>query len=444
MGDPGRALTRLGRRVAEEQDEHLGRLGANARGRERLLAALPLRSAGRPAARPRPLLRTAFALAAAAAVAFCLLLVVLGRRPLTFRVGAGEAAYAGVPGAWIATSADRSLAIAFSDGTHLEVEPESKVRVASVQAKGGRVVIENGALRAAIVHRDEGRWLIDSGPFEVLVTGTRFHVGWDLVAERFTLHLGEGSVLVSGPIIGDGLAVRAGDVLRVFRRENRFELRRDGSHDSNGGEVSPPESPTARAPAAPAAADRAEPAADEPTGSEPAGASPTATLPAPRGAALPAPLRHSWRELAASGKYGEAVEAAEREGFRRIGEEASAADLRALGDAARLAGNAGRAVEVFTALRRRFPADEEAAHTAFILGIIAFDKQGAHAESARWLATYLRERPRGPLAREATGRLVEALDRSGNKAGARETAQRYLRDYPRGPHADLARRVAGE
>jgi hypothetical protein len=53
----------------------------------------------------------------------------------------------------------------------------------------------------------------------------------------------------------------------------------------------------------------------------------------------------------------------------------------------------------------------------------------------------VREQPSGALAREASGRLLEACIAAGDGAGARDAATRYLARYPSGPHAALARRV---
>ena len=434
MGSSEEALSRLGRRLDEEQEALLQRRARDPYERERFIAAaLALR--GAPSKRLVTRARGAAAVAMIAAA--LLLLLLLGRRPLTFRVGPDEAASAGVPGAWIATPPDRATPIRFSDGTRLSIQPQSRVRVASVDSSGGRLVLENGVVRAAVIHRPGARWLVDSGPFEVLVTGTRFDVQWNPAVEELVVKLDEGSVAVSGPVIGDRFAVKAGQTLRVRRREEQFELVRDigsptlplpppGESSSDralgGGESTAPPSDTPPAPSAIPALS----------------ASPAPQSPAPR-----AP-RQSWRELSAAGKFKDAIEAADREGFPRICAEGSAADLRALADAARLSGDIARSQLALTTLRRRFPGDDQAAESAFLLGVIAFDTRGAHVEAARWFTTYLSERPRGRLAREAAGRLLEAEERSGNRAAAREAARRYLRDYPGGPHAEMAKATAGE
>ena len=91
-------------------------------------------------------------------------------------------------------------------------------------------------------------------------------------------------------------------------------------------------------------------------------------------------------------------------------------------------------------LRARFANSEEAAVAAFQLGRVT----GGGAASAQWFRTYLNERPGGKLAREASGRLLEALHRSGNSTEARAAAKRYLARYPSGPHADFAARILND
>jgi len=92
-------------------------------------------------------------------------------------------------------------------------------------------------------------------------------------------------------------------------------------------------------------------------------------------------------------------------------------------------------------LRTRFPKSRAASMAAYTLGASAFDQRQAFADAANWFETYLREQPRGALAREALGRLMEARERAGQIEAARSAAQRYLDAYPTGPHEQLARRL---
>jgi TolA-binding protein len=114
-----------------------------------------------------------------------------------------------------------------------------------------------------------------------------------------------------------------------------------------------------------------------------------------------------------------------------------------LADAARFANRTEDAEVLLRAIRRRFPRDERASVAAFYLGRIAFDTHSSFADAATWFQTSASERPTGPLAREASGRLVEALEHAGDHAGAREAAVRYLEAYPDGPHAKLAKSILG-
>jgi len=134
---------------------------------------------------------------------------------------------------------------------------------------------------------------------------------------------------------------------------------------------------------------------------------------------------------------------AEHQGFDGLCTSLAAAELSSLGDVARFSGNAGRAHQALTSLRRRFPGDAHAAVAAFTLGRIAFDQQGSPAEAASWFSSYLAEQPEGAFAQEALGRLMEARQRSGDGVGARHAAQQYTGRFPGGAHEALARRLLG-
>jgi TolA-binding protein len=146
-----------------------------------------------------------------------------------------------------------------------------------------------------------------------------------------------------------------------------------------------------------------------------------------------------WQTLAKAGKLKQAYVAAENQGFSRLCDTASAADLLRLGDAARLAGRPEHAVLALESLRRRFPTDSRRAVAAFTLGKVAFDLRRAFADAAKWFVVSLREQPNGSLSQEASGRLIEALRESGDAIAAARAARDYLERYPEGPHASVAR-----
>ena len=173
---------------------------------------------------------------------------------------------------------------------------------------------------------------------------------------------------------------------------------------------------------------------------------PEAPSPGPRLAARPAPqdTASDWRTLLASGRYADAVRAAERIGFANICATADKDDLLALADAARLSGRTAQAIGVLAVLRERFPNTSSASTAAFALGRIAFERRANYFDAAHWFATYLDEDPSGPLMGDAAGRLVEARYRAGDRSGARRDAERYLHRFPRGPYAKTASEILGE
>jgi TolA-binding protein len=146
--------------------------------------------------------------------------------------------------------------------------------------------------------------------------------------------------------------------------------------------------------------------------------------------------------LAKSGNFSAALATAKAAGFEQQVAQASAAELMLLADAASHAGEPRRALSVFGLVRERFSGTPHATLAAFALGRLQFDSFSSHSQAARWFRTYLAEAPSGVFAREALGRLMEALAGSGDEAGARSAAQRYLKRYPSGPHAALASRLA--
>jgi transmembrane sensor len=160
-------------------------------------------------------------------------------------------------------------------------------------------------------------------------------------------------------------------------------------------------------------------------------------LPIEPAASAEAP-RSTWRELARAGDNKAALAAAEAEDWGALCNSLSAADLLELGTIARLAGRSGRAIEAYSAVRRRFSGGDAAATAAFHLGQLAFDGAHAYADAHRWFTAYLAERPGGALAGEALGRTMEAEQRLGDLPAARETARRYLARYPNGAHENLA------
>jgi TolA-binding protein len=331
---------------------------------------------------------------------------------LTFTVGEDRHAPAGT---FVAAPPDRELPLHFADGTRFALAPATSARVVSLDDRGAHLVLEKGRALATVVHRRDSQWRVDAGPFQVAVVGTRFDVSWDAATRILELKLEQGAVLVSGGLLGEALEVRAGQRLRAFADDARVEL---------SGAVEAQQEPQPNDDASPPQAPSAEPARAVPA---------AATPPASSSVAPP-----TWRTLAASGKFRDALAAAEQAGFEAECRRSSGRDLLILGDAARLSGAAARAEQAYEAARKKLPGGGRASYG---LGLVAFDHRGDFLRAARYFEAYLQEQPGGPLRGEATGRLMEAWQRAGRVSNARRVAEQYLSRYPRGPQAARAKQL---
>jgi hypothetical protein len=272
-------------------------------------------------------------------------------------------------------------------------------------------------------------WYIDAGPFGVRVTGTRFVVSYAPERDSFELAVDEGQVELSGCVFGPGRKLAVGQRVRASCGTRKLDVSYSDTPASGDDRVRTPLSPP-------------EGVAATPSPGEPPPAPEAATKAKREQSVNPAVTPSaSWLSLAKAGKYEEAYAAAQRDGFEaeclRVGPDG----LTLLADVARHARSPRQAQHALLALRRRFSGSADAGLAAFSLGRLEFDEFRAYSSAANWFRTYLRERPGGAMAREALGRLMEALHRAGDRTSAEETARRYLRDYPSGPHAELASRL---
>jgi hypothetical protein len=389
------ALARVARRLEEPVDETRDKAA-----RERFLLALSTRSS-RSALRRLLLVAAALGLAAVAAV----ILVRRQAAQLDYRI-AGPLVTDGV---WLGVApAEGPLSLNFSDGTQIELGGGSKGQVTEVTAHGARVVLGTGVLEARVVHRPHARWAVTAGPYSIEVTGTAFDVVWSASDEELVLSLHDGSVIVHGPSLDDGLRVAAGQRLVARSTTGVAQL-------------------SSLVPAMPARPETVSPvpnpilsAAPEP-GHVHAASRPAAT----------------WPEMLADGNFRGVLSAADARGIDASLTRASLSDLVALSDAARYLHERSLAKRGLLAERSRFVGSDEARGAAFLLGRMA-DDVGARDEAIRWYDTYLTESPAGPFVAEALGRKLVALVESGDAADAHSVAREYLKRFPHGAHAAYA------
>jgi ferric-dicitrate binding protein FerR (iron transport regulator) len=418
-------------RSGRDADARLARLGALLDERQEPVARddLALRRArarllGRAAPPPpaRRWLRLALVAALAGVSGAGATLLLLRPEPPPFVVGAasrGEAL-----GAFLAAPAAGELPIRFPDGSRVALQAGAQGRVVEASGRRCRVLLERGAVAVEVTPDRGRRFEIDAGPYRVSVTGTRFSVRWDPQARAFAAALASGRILVSGPGIDGERALAPGE---------RLEVR--------GGAVEAP-SPAGAA----ELAERRDPVAGSVEAATPPSAAAATPLPAlpPAAAAgrtgdgaAPSTAAASsarWRRLARAGDSRGAFEAAQAAGLGAL----------LLAEAARLSGAIDRAEEAYRAVLARFPDEEDAQVARFGLARIAMDARGAPQAAIFELRRYLAEAPEGAFAREAAGRLVEALVALGLRSEARADARAYLARYPDGPHAAIAKGAAEE
>jgi transmembrane sensor len=416
-------LDGLLRHVAEEQDAWRA---ANPLA-ERLASRFR-----RPAPRPRRRAPAWLALAAALSLVALFFAVRSVHQRGTLSVRVGGSGQAPLLGAWLGAPDSGSLPLEFSDGSRFELTAKSKARVVELSGSNARVELASGSLRVHVVPGGSAEWHINAGPFGVRITGTRFLVSYVPGEEAFELSLDEGQVELSGCVFGAGRKLTAGQRVRASCPTKQLEV----SYRDTQARGATPE-PT------PSAPDRvAEGRSSAPEALAVVVPEPSAKLRRDPVASSSADPSSRWMALASAGKYREAYAAVERDGFEAECTRGTAESLLLLADVARHARAPRQAAKALLTVRRRFAGGADAALAAFTLGRLEFDEFRAYSVAAGWFRTYLKERPRGAMAREALGRLMESLNHAGDRAGARATAADYLRDYPTGPHADLASRLA--
>jgi len=348
--------------------------------------------------------------------------------PLTFVVG--PTATPGQPQVSLSANLE-SVPVRFSDGSMVELNRGGELKVIDLDAEGATVEMTSGRADVSVKHRKKTHWRLDAGPFEVVVTGTRFSMEWDRPTETLTVAMSEGSVEIVGRHVADSSPIRvtAGQRFSASKNLSRWTIEANQP-------VATATKPAALAPTpTPADPSGGESAANHDEANPALAPAPTATTTGKSSAKV----ARRWQLLAKQGRYNDALDAIEKSGgFMATCRRAGAEELVQLGDVARLARRSARADQAYQLARKRFP---DVDRPIFGLGLLSFEQRHDYAAAADWFATYLRKFPRGPLANEAAGREMESWQRAGSSAKAVSAAKRYLDSQPSGPYAPLARQI---
>jgi hypothetical protein len=305
----------------------------------------------------------------------------------------------------------KRTALRFSDGSEFSLEPGTDARVSEVTQHGGRVSLVGGA-RVAIAKKAGAAWTVAAGPYTVRVTGTAFNVSWSPKEQTFELAMQSGSVVVEGPLIDGGIALKRGQRLSGGLGSQKLVVE----------EMKP------EANAAPTAALAPTPA-EEPTAS------------APGTSNQKAQQELGWAKSVAQGNFAEVLAEAEKRGVSNTLATAPLGELQALADAARYGRRTALARRVLLTERSRFPGSRAAVEAAFFLGRIVEDEGGNAIE---WYDRYLAESGNGSYASQALGRKMMIVY---GRKGAEQTqklAEDYVSRYPNGPYAAAAKKILEE
>jgi ferric-dicitrate binding protein FerR (iron transport regulator) len=412
-------LTRDGveRRTPEELDQGL----------DLLLARIAASSAPR-----RGLLRWSLAAVTAAVCTLVVLYVASDYRQrlhppaplaLAYQIEGGSV----LAGGYLRESGHTGIKLLFNEGSKLVLMPGTRGRLRSVDPKGARIALEHGTASFQVTQSRDRRWLVEAGPFLVTVKGTVFTVSWDPSSERFELRLRHGRVVVSGPVSGGDIVLRAGQrlVVNLPRAETLIleEQPEEANGESAGAATSGAMTPFAARPSV---------GSDKPAG-------PSTSAAPGRSTVAKIEAERQWSDDLASGHWDRILEEVERTGIKTALAKSSSEDLFALANAARYRRRVDLARSALLAERRRFPGSPRALDAIFLLGRVEESGERGITAAIAWYDEYLARVPRGAYAAEALGRKMTLINELGGPEAARPIAEEYLRRFPKGSYAGSAR-----
>ncbi|HYQ46711.1 MAG TPA: FecR domain-containing protein [Polyangiaceae bacterium] len=403
---------------------------------DRGLSALLSARAASQTSRRRQVVRWSLA---AVCAALCALLVVQGTAvwrgraralpALAYRIEGGTV----LAGGYLRDAGNGGIRLFFEEGTKVELLPGARGRLRPVDAEGTRVVLDQGSATFNVARSKERRWLVEAGPFSVAVKGTLFMVSWDPQHERFELRLQHGSVVVSGPIAGGDIELRAGQRLLVDLPKQETLISEEPGASATAPTGQPPPSSSAgndSSALAPAPVASLQPSTLAPGTSSSSAAAAVSSASKPE-------RKSSWADHLAHGRWDRILEEVEQRGVDATLESAPSEELFALADAARYRRRTDLARAALLAQRRRFPGSARSVDATFLLGRV--EESRDRAQALGWYDEYLERAATGTYSAEAWGRKMVLTNELKGRASARPIAEEYLRRFPNGSYAGAAR-----
>ena len=336
-------------------------------------------------------------------------------------------------GVYVSAPDEHPALVQFSDSTTLRVAAASRLRIETATAHGARIFVERGGADVRVVHKQGRRWTFAAGPFDVLVTGTRFDLAWDPSSGVFDMKLLEGSVEIQTPFGTAPVSLHAGQEFRADMGRRTMTTTDARDVDVDAGAAHALDGP---------ARDAAKLASAEGTPSSSGGTTVTTGPASARALAQKANPTKSWAALVAEGQFAPVIAQVDERGIDGCLRTCTASDLRAVADAARYLGRGDLASKSLRALVGRFAQQASGREAMFLLGRL-LEQQGDSSEARGWYERYRSQAPDGIYAAEALAGSMRTTLATEGRVAARRVAQDYLTLYPAGADAATARGILG-
>lgn len=319
----------------------------------------------------------------------------------------------------VVASDDSPVEMTLAEGTHIQVEPRSEVKLLRSSQHAVQVRLGHGSARFQVAKKRSRRFSVDLGKVEVVVTGTQFRVlrRASSAGDRVQVQVTEGSVEVHRED-GGLVTLHAGEHWSTTVAPQDGEREVEPSRANNEElelEEAQPAQPEARAEEPADAADDEVASADD---AEPAV---DTAFDADDIADHSAKARQRAHERSKRRRA--------REAFEDAGELLDQANL------ARRAGRLEDAADLYSDLVGRYPRDRRASLAAFELGRLRMDSLRDTGGAVRALERALKLDAHGAFAEDALARLVLAQEARGDREACSRARSRYLARYPEGVHA---------